>query len=604
MARKTKASRPRAPSARGMSVERLGRAFVALTGRQPNLAEMVALAETSEYGRPKWTSTTLIPDTGNAEFEGDGYVHPVGADYMRQSIAPWPSIDRYPLRIGSKRTLAYLSSCIRLATIGYRMQLVDLLDELIEQDPHLHGVISKRVLAVARGKITISPADLGEDAPESDKTLAKKIATEVSARFFRISRLSEALVRLAWACYYGIAAAEIMWRRSSDWAPTSLSMVHSRRLAMPEWSQWKLFVWDQGPVSPWESFAYPTQAPLGLCIDELPGKFVVHCPPIRGDYPTREGLGLAGCAYWSMLKHIAARGAPVYLERFAQPLPEMVWSTGVDPKTGEKKPADRRDIEAAQALMSAWGGGRIQQIAHPDTIELKYTAQGAGGGGGKPPVRHGEWIAICDEQISVSATGATLTTKQGVEGGGSRANGDTQRKDQINTWGADADSLADAIRESIVKTDVRCNYRGIDLERFCPLVECSLEEDPDPTVISDRAVKLAGGGYPVDAKKLQPMVGIPLADHKDPNAIVMVPLKPQEMIPPVRPADPDAQADIIAKKNELAANPPPPMQKVDPNTGKTIPAHAPVKALPGGKPGFGARPTGSNPGKPAAGEKR
>jgi hypothetical protein len=413
------------------------------------------------------------------------------------------------------------------------------------------------------------------------------LPTKYPRAFFRIARLKEELVRLAWACYYGIGASEIMWTRSTDWRPTRLSMVHSRRLAMPEWSQWRLFIWDQGPVSPWESFSFPTQAPLGLCIDELPGKFVIHCPPVRGDYPTREGLGLAGLAYWSMLKHIAARGAPVYLERFAQPLPEMVWSTGVDPKSKEKKPADRRDIDAVKALLSAWGGGRLQQIAHPDTIELKYTAQGSGsGGGGKAPVRHGEWIAICDEQISVAANGATLTTKQGVDGGGSRANGDTQRKDQINTWGADADSLGEALLESIIKTDVRLNYPKIDIERFCPMLDVSLEEDPDPSVIAERAYKLALGGYPVDAKKLEGMVGIPLADHKNPQSIVMVPLKPQELIPPVRPSDPDEQAENVSKTQENNANPPPP-----------------IKMLPGaGGKGFGAKPTGSNAGKPAVGE--
>ena len=40
-----------------------------------------------------------------------------------------------------------------------------------------------------------------------------------------------------------------------------------------------------------------------------PGKFIVHAPQIRGDYPTREGLGRQ-LAYWFALKLIATRGAP------------------------------------------------------------------------------------------------------------------------------------------------------------------------------------------------------------------------------------------------------------------------------------------------------
>lgn len=526
--------------------------------------------------------------TGNPEVDGgfgpDGYQHPVPGDYIEKRVAPWPAVDRYPLRIGRNRSLAYFSTCLRLANIGYRMQLVDLLGELLEQDPHAYGVVAKRVMGVARGEIIFSPAKLEEGASETDTKLAAKIATEVEARFRRIPRLRTELVKLAWACYYGIGASEMLWRHGSDWSVYGLSQVHSRRLALPEWSQWRLFIWDQGPVSPWESFAYPTQAPLGLCIDELPGKFLVHCPPVRGDYPTREGLGIE-LGYWMLIKHIAARGAPSYLERFSNPLPEMIWSTGKDPKTGEIKAADRRDIAAVKGLLSAMAGGRVEQVSHPDTVVLQYMGSGTTGSG-KHPIRYSEWIAVCDEQISVGVNGGTLTTKQGgVEGGGggSRANGDTQRKDQISTWGVDADALGECLREGYVKTDVRLNYPGVDLERFCPLVEVSLEEDPDPTVIAERASTLANAGYPVDARKLEPMVGIPLADHKDPESIVMVPIKPQDLTPPIRPSDPDEQAENVAKAQATKANPPPPMQKIDPNTGKTIQAPTPIRAVPGGK---------------------
>ena len=527
----------------------------------------------ADNARPKWASRPIISETGNADIAGDaGYQHPVPGAYLDKSIAPWPAIDRYPLRIGQKRTLSYLSSVVRLCTIGYRMQFVDLLEELLEQDPHAYGALAKRVLGVARGKLTVTPARLEEGAPKSDVKLAQKIASEVEMRLLRIPRLKTELVRLAWACYYGITASEILWTHGSDWRPVGLSSVNSRRLAMPEWSQWRLFIWDQGPVSPWESFQFPTQAPLGLCIDELPGKFVVHCPPVRGDYPTREGLGLE-IAYWMMLKHIAARGAPTYLERFAQPLPEMVWSTGVDPRTKEKKPADRRDIDATQSMMASMGGGRVAQISHPDTITLQYIQQQGGGGGGKPPVRFPEWIELVDAQISVAVNGATLTTKQGSESSGSRANGDTQRKDQINTWGADADALGESIRESIVKTDVRLNYPKIDIDRFCPNVDISLEEDPDPSVIAERASLLANAGYPVDATELEDMVGIPLANHEDESAIVMVPIQPQALVPPIRPSDPDKQAEVKEKADDLKANPPPPPPAMG----------AGLRPLPGGK---------------------
>lgn len=518
---------------------------------------------------PKWqqsTSPVVRRETGNADIAPYGYEHPVPGDYITQTIAPFPSIDRYPLRVGQNRTLAYVSSAARLCTIGYRLQWVDLLGELLEQDPHMYGALAKRALGVARGKIVIAPADLGYDPSDKDTELAQKVCDEVTARFNAIAHLKTELTRLAWAMYYGIGACEVMWARGRDWRPTALSFIHSRRLAMPEWSQWRLFIWDQGPVSPWETFQFPTQAPLGLCIDELPGKFVVYTPPVRGEYPTREGLGFE-LAYWSMIKHIAARAAPIYLERFSKPIPEAIISTGVDPKTGKVKAADRRDIVNMVNAMLAMAAGTQQSIVHPDTMTLNFNLPQGGKSG---PVRYGEWIDICDQQMSVAINGNTLNAKAGGEGNGSRALGDTQRKDQINTWGSDADSLAESLREAIIKTDVKLNYPGIDLARFCPQLSITLEEDPDPMVIAQRASLLANAGYPVDATKLEEMVGIPLADHKDPDSIVMVPIKPQELTPPIRPSDPDEQADMLHQIADAKTNPPPPVM-------------SPLHAVPGGK---------------------
>jgi hypothetical protein len=90
------------------------------------------------------------------------------------------------------------------------------------------------------------------------------------------------------------------------------------------------------------------------------------------------------------------------------------------------------------------------------------------------------------------------------------------------------------------------------------------------------------------------MVGIPIADHTDPNAIVMVPLKPQELTPPIRPADPDAQAEAKAATDDLKANPPPPPTPI-------IAPPGALHGLPGGKgPAVaqGAKP--APPAKPGA----
>src|SRR5437016_3905133 len=82
-------------------------------------------------------------------------------------------------------------------------------------------------------------------------------------------------------------------------------------LSFPVPGSWDLYIWDQGAVAP--DFSYsPTNRMYGLRVDDIPGKFVIHAPQIRGGYPTRNGLGRQ-LAYWITLKLVATRGAPKYL---------------------------------------------------------------------------------------------------------------------------------------------------------------------------------------------------------------------------------------------------------------------------------------------------
>lgn len=481
--------------------------------------------------------------------------------YLEEIVAPPPAIDRYPLIIGQNRTLAYVSAVFRLALIGYRQQAVDVLDELLEQDPHAYGVLQKRVLATARSKWTMKPASLPEDAPESDKDLAKKICADVEARFRRIPYYRGELTKLAWAIYYGPCVSEIHWRVDSDgWNIERIENVHTRRLAYPEWSQWRLYIWDQGPVSPWENYEYPTQAPLGLAVDSLPGKFIVYCPPVRGDYPTREGLGRQ-IAYWMLLKHIAARGAPVYLERFGNPFPEAVYKTG---KAGEQHPgpASKEDIASAQTAMAAMGGGTLRYWVHSDRLKFESNLPVSGKGG---PIRFNEWIELCDAQVSKATLGSTLTTEVGKTGGANAA-ADTQHKDQTTTFQSDADALAESERHSVILWLTKLNWddKVPDAsKRFLPEFERSVEDDPDPSVLMARIKDGALSGMPISAKWAARVTNMELVDEDDEDDSVLVPIKPMEIVPPVKPGEhPSVQ--------QPAATPPNLAPAVD-EDGKPIP---------------------------------
>src|SRR5690348_3277670 len=61
-------------------------------------------------------------------------------------LAPYPLIDRYPVVLGSNLSLASISQAFRSAQTGWRQPYVDLLDELLEREPHGFAVLSQRIL--------------------------------------------------------------------------------------------------------------------------------------------------------------------------------------------------------------------------------------------------------------------------------------------------------------------------------------------------------------------------------------------------------------------------------------------------------------------------
>jgi phage gp29-like protein len=253
---------------------------------------------------------------------------------------------------------------------------------------------------------------------------------------------------------------------------------------------------------------------FGWKVSDYPGKFIVHAPQVRGDYPTREGLGRE-LAYWMVLKHIAARSAPQYLERFGSPPVDITYVTGKEGQPG--RPASREDIDDAKAAASAEA---VRKWAHPDTI--KWELKAPDGAGGRAKVTFPEWIDICDSQMSKAVLGGTLTTDVGSSG--SRALGGTQRKDQMTVIAHSANTLADSLDEGLVRTWGELN--APDRPDLWPHIELSVEDKADPADIMERAVRAASVGLPVDADKLGEMVALPLVAVDDEKARVIRPVSP------------------------------------------------------------------------------
>lgn len=454
-------------------------------------------------------------------------------------IAPWPVVDKYPRVLGSSVSLQTISALFRLAQTGYRTEYVDLLDELLEREPHGYAVLAQRILNVASAALEVIAAEVEDDA---DQKKADEIADRVNAVIRGIPDLQQSIAWLLWALYYGISGLEIAWERADGdwpWRVAALHRIHSRRIALPEPGTWRVHVWDQGMVGGWADHRgdAPTQGVFGVPVDAYPGKFIVHTAQVRGDYPTREGLGRQ-LAYWFALKSIGARGAAQYIERFGKP---WAIAKAATQDNGVPRAANDDDIARAQAAIAALGTGSLAGAVLPDSIDPDLF--GPGMKQGRIGITHDKWIELCNSEVSKVVLGQTFTTETGKFG--SRSTADVGESSTLRNASYDATCLGDSLRRDLVWWIVKLNEP--ESIHLVPRVVSRIEDEPDANQRMDLAARAANVGMPIDADALADELGLPLVPKADGEKD-----KPRRLVPLalMKPADVQALEDPEALKEQ------------------------------------------------------
>lgn len=420
-------------------------------------------------------------------------------------LAPWPSIDRWPVILGSNVTIAYITSVFRTCLTGYRREFCDLLDELLERDPHLYGICAQRIHAVCGGELQVIPAVA--EAGSTDDTKSREIAACVEKRLRGLPNWQQSLSQLQWGgLYYGVGASEVSWSKDQDgWYPARLHWLHSRRLAYPDMNDWSLRVWDQGSVRQSYDVNDPTSRLFGIRCEDFPGKFIVHTPSVRGNYPTRDGLGRE-CAYWSALKLMGARGAAQYIERFGKPWVVGYYATAEEDKM--HRAADERDMKVLESASVALGLGSLASATLPDSTKLDIFGPAAQA---SRNLLHAQFVHLCNSEMSKAVLGQTDTTEPSANG--SKGAVEVRKQGTQELYRYDAACLADTLQSTLVYWIVTLNYPGY--EHLAPTIRLHSAEEPDLNAILDRATKMATFGAPVDADKVSEEVGVPLLPKPD-----------------------------------------------------------------------------------------
>jgi hypothetical protein len=428
-------------------------------------------------------------------------------------LAPAPNIDRYPTVIGGNLTLAYVTQAMRLCTQGFRYQFVDVLNELLENDPGTRGVLRQRLLPVAGATITVHAPRLREGAPESEVDLAEKIRHCVERQICDLPAVTQAIGALSWGAVYGLAGAEIDWTRrpgeEDEYRVKALRFVHSRRLNYTRQDSSDVHVWDQGVVGagygygaagPGAAGFGATSGPYGLRCADFPGKFVLHDPQLNGDYPWRGGEGRYVAAYM-LLKRMTVRAAGQNFERTIRP-----WAIGKFKRDAQGKNqisvATKEDVRQLDALVQAIGNGSLNTGTISDACDVEIVHAAA-------EYTLEKWLSFLDDSIAKAMLGQTYTTAPGARGNHAVAEVAKDCMEDIIRY--DARCLADTIERDLVYWIVRLNWPGCE-DRYCPKVLLNTDEETTPRELMSLALDATKIDVPVDVKDLAQRAGLRVVD--------------------------------------------------------------------------------------------
>jgi phage gp29-like protein len=372
-------------------------------------------------------------------------------------LAPYPIGDEQQRVMGSEVTLEYISMVFRECMNGRRRNYVDLLDEMLERDPHAYGVLFQRLLGALGGKILLEPP---EDLPESQKARAKLMAQFVKTRLARIRKFKGSLLELLYHTnYFGVGCQETTWgveQGTTFRVPMRLHMVHSRRIEYPFFDSWDAHIVDNSlaaivdnkwRVSPEERGRDVRQ--FGVRIDDFYGKFITHVSRLRAAYPTREGLGRQ-IVFWMCIKGMAIRSGALLIERFAIPFALAYLNTISDEK--HPRPATERDTLVAQAVLTALASGKTAKALLPDSVKLEFEQVLASSG--KMPVV--EFLRYIDAQIAKAVIGTSELSDDDTSGNKGRA--EVVQDFILALLQYDADMLSETIQDCLINPMVEYNF--------------------------------------------------------------------------------------------------------------------------------------------------
>jgi len=335
-------------------------------------------------------------------------------------------------------------------------------DAALRDHPTLRSVLTTRVLALVSLPRIVTPT--------GTKRIDKQAAD--ACRELSDSPQMKRLIReLAWAVYPGWGGAEQIY----DELDPTFWPIERFSVLPPQW-----FVFDKATAR--VPYLLPAEPGGVLRPLEPRGRYVFHAPQILPGSPLRNGIAFTAI-YFAMLVQVVLRYGTAFLELYGMPM-----RLGRFPKGNT--PEHQRDRKILRRALENLGADAWAMIPQEMQIEFLKDATVTGS-----IDVYEKWSRYFDELLAKLVLGASLTSGTGNTGsGGSQALGQIHDKLRTDLLWADAEDLADTIREQVFAPFVELNFGP---HVAVPSFSFQVEEPEDTTAWVDNACKMIDRGLPV-----------------------------------------------------------------------------------------------------------
>jgi hypothetical protein len=316
---------------------------------------------------------------------------------------------------------------------GYPHLWVELLEDVIERDGHLGGVIDTRRQSVADKPFRVHSARRGDPVADTVARITERVID-------KCQNFDQAVEDLLSASAYGYAISEIVWAWARVRFPLPNGNTATVMLKVPqtiEWVHWKHLRFDRNTDEPYLWLQSGGEQPIP------PHKFVFHAASGTGLVERRGFMG--SCVWLSAAKRWSERDWLVYAKLFGIPQILAQYPEGTEEY-------DKHRTKYVQFLKD-WGEGIPALL--PDDLKVNISREPAG----RSNDLHGAIIGWANAEISKRVLGSTLTVEMG--GQGSWAAADTHRDAPYMRSRADAKKLAGTLRRDLLTSIIEVNLQEI-----------------------------------------------------------------------------------------------------------------------------------------------